>query len=130
MRETPELLASYDASAAKYFDWRAQYGRQFIAQGTGIYAEDPTATHRSQDWSRKSVVVLSSGGGFAKLVNDEEIIQNRELMLDTSGDILGKFLRKAGRNMKFSDSVEKPRKKPSRIFPMGCSPNCRCRVLF
>jgi hypothetical protein len=111
MRETPELLASYDASAAKYFDWRAQYGRQFVAQGTGIYAEDPTATHRSQDWSRKSVVVLSSGGGFAKLVNDEEIIQNRELMLDTSGDILGKFLRKAGRNMKFSDSVEKATEK-------------------
>ncbi|HMY40145.1 MAG TPA: ATP-binding protein, partial [Marinagarivorans sp.] len=119
MRETPELLASYDASAAKYFDWRAQYGRQFTAQGTGIYAEDPTATHRSQDWSRKSVVVLSSGGGCAKLVNDEEIIQNRELMLDTSGDILGKFLRKAGRNMKFSDSVEKATEKAQQDIPDG-----------
>ena len=85
----------------------------------GIYAEDPTATHRSQDWSRKSVVVLSSGGGFAKLVNDEEIIQNRELMLDTSGDILGKFLRKAGRNMKFSDSVEKATEKAQQDIPDG-----------
>ncbi|MCL5059061.1 MAG: hypothetical protein M1449_00075 [Candidatus Thermoplasmatota archaeon] len=28
----------------------------FDGQGTGFYAEDPTATHRDTDWSRKDAV--------------------------------------------------------------------------
>ena len=76
-KETPELIAAYDRSVERYFTWRADYGRQFSGRGTGIVAEDPTATHRNTDWSRKNVVVLSSGGGWARLVNDEEIIKER-----------------------------------------------------
>ena len=49
------------------------------AQGAGIFAEDPTATRRSNDWSRKNQVVLSSSGGWARLVNDEEILSERVL---------------------------------------------------
>lgn len=105
-KETPELIAAYDQSAARYFEWRGEYGRQFSGRGTGIVAEDPTATHRSTDWSRKNVVVLSSGGGWARLVNDEEIIKDRALTLDASGDIVGKYLRKAGRSNNYSSKVE------------------------
>lgn len=105
-KETPELIAAYDQSAARYFAWRADYGRQFSARGTGIVADDPTATHRNTDWSRKNVVVLSSGGGWARLVNDEEIIKERALTLDASGDILGKYLRKAGRSNNYNSKVE------------------------
>lgn len=107
LRETAELNAAYDASSEIYFGWRSAYGRQFLARGTGIFAEDPSASHRSQDWSRKSLVVLSSSGGWAKLVNDEEILQNRELTLDAPGNILAKYLRKAGRSVNFNDKVEK-----------------------
>ncbi|EIJ36360.1 AAA family ATPase [Thiothrix nivea] len=105
-KETPELIAAYEQSAERYFAWRADYGRQFSGRGTGIIAEDPTATHRNTDWSRKSVVVLSSGGGWARLVNDEEIIKDRALTLDASGDILGKYLRKAGRSNNYNSKVE------------------------
>ncbi|TVZ38807.1 ATPase family protein associated with various cellular activities (AAA) [Alteromonadaceae bacterium 2753L.S.0a.02] len=107
LRETAELIAAYDNSSAKYFDWRSEYGRQFIARGIGIYAEDPSSSHRSQDWTRKSLVVLSSSGGWAKLVNDEEILQTRELTLDAPGNILAKYLRKAGKSMNYNDKVEK-----------------------
>ncbi len=119
LRETPELIAAYDASTAKYFAWRSDYGRQFIAQGTGIFAEDPSASHRNQDWSRKSLVVLSSGGGWAKLVNDEEILQNRELTLDAPGNILDKYLRKAGRSMNYNDKVEKATEQAQKEIPEG-----------
>jgi hypothetical protein len=105
-KETPELIAAYDRSVERYFAWRADYGRQFSGRGTGIVAEDPTATHRNNDWARKNVVVLSSGGGWARLVNDEEIIKERVLTLDASGDILGKYLRKAGRSNNYNSKVE------------------------
>ncbi|UOG90978.1 MAG: AAA family ATPase [Candidatus Thiothrix sulfatifontis] len=105
-KETPELIAAYDRSAERYFAWRADYGRQFSGRGTGIVAEDPTATHRNTDWARKNVVVLSSGGGWARLVNDEAIIKERVLTLDASGDILGKYLRKAGRSNNYNSKVE------------------------
>jgi hypothetical protein len=107
LRETPELIANYETSTQKFFDWRAEYGRQFNGRGTGVFADDPTATHRSSDWSRKNTVVMSPDGGWAKLVNDEEILQDRELALDATGDILGKYLRKAGRSMNYSEKVEK-----------------------
>ena len=107
-KETPALIAAYEQSAERYFAWRADYGRQFSGRGTGMVADDPTATHRNTDWSRKNVVVLSSGGGWARLVNDEEIIKERELTLDASasGDILGKYLRKAGRSNNYNSKVE------------------------
>ena len=107
LHETSELIANYETSAQKFFEWRAEYGRQFSGCGTGIYTEDPTATHRSSDWSRKNVVVLSPDGNWARMVNDEEILSDRELTLDATGNILDKYLRKAGRSMNYDEKVEK-----------------------
>ncbi|MBS1214547.1 MAG: ATPase [Proteobacteria bacterium] len=98
LKETPELIAAYDETVERYFDWRARYGAQFSGKGIGFYAEDPTASHRNTDWSRKDVVVLSSGGGSARLVNDEGILTSRALTLDATGDILGPYLRKAAKS--------------------------------
>lgn len=106
LKETEELLAAYDEAETRYFDWRAHYGNQFSGRGTGIHAEDPTATHRSTDWSRKKVVVLSSSGGAARLVNDEGILGDRSLTLDATGNILDKYLRKAGKSAKYDERVE------------------------
>lgn len=106
LKETADLIASYDEAAARYFDWRARYGEQFSGWGTGVYAEDPTATHRNNDWTRKSNVVLSSGGGACRLVNDENILSDRALSLDASGDILGKYLRKAGKSLRYDSKAE------------------------
>lgn len=106
LKETDELIAAYDRSAARFFEWRSEYGRQFSARGTGIYAEDPAASHRNTDWSRKNWVVLSSGGGWARLVNDEEVLKDRALCLDATGNILSKYLRKAGRSTHYDDKVE------------------------
>jgi hypothetical protein len=108
VKETSALLAAYDATAARYFDWRARYGEQFSGRGTGYFAENPTATHRDNDWSRKDVVVLSSSGGSARLVNDEGILGERVLALDASGDILGKYLRRAAKSLRYKadDAVE------------------------
>lgn len=107
LKETTALVTTYENVTARYFEWRADYSRQFSASGTGIFANDPTATHRNTDWTRKNTVILSSDGGFARLVNDEEVIKDRELAtLDASGDILSKYLRKAERSMKYSDKVE------------------------
>lgn len=98
LKETPELISAYDETVERYFDWRARYGAQFSGKGTGFYAEDPTSSHRNTDWSRKDVVVLSSGGGSARLVNDEGILTSRALTLDATGDILGPYLRKAAKS--------------------------------
>ncbi|MCQ8127102.1 AAA family ATPase [Methylomonas rivi] len=106
LKETADLIAGYDEAAGRYFDWRARYGEQFSAWGTGIYAEDPTASHRSSDWTRKNTVVLSSGGGACRLVNDENILSERALSLDASGDILGTYLRKAGKSMRYDSKTE------------------------
>lgn len=106
LKETPELIAAYDYSSARYFNWRSEYSRQFSARGTGIFAEDPTSSHRNNDWTRKNVVVLSSGGGWARVVNDEEILSERELSLDAAGDIFAKYLRKAGRSAHYNSKIE------------------------
>lgn len=108
LKETPDLIRDYDDTAERYFDWRARYGAQFSGRGTGHYAENPTASHRDTDWSRKDVVVLSSSGGAARLVNDEGILSERVLALDGSGDILGAYLRRAGKSLRYKsdDAVE------------------------
>lgn len=104
--ETPELVAAYDATARRYFDWRARHGVQFSGRGTGFYAEDPNATHRDTDWSRKDVVILSASGVPSRLVNDETILSNRVLTLDVRGDILGPYLRKAAKSNAFNAEDE------------------------
>ena len=76
LRETPELIAAYDANARNYFEWRSHYGAQFSGGGLGFFAEDPTSSHRSNDWTRKDSVILSSGGNPARLVNDESLLAN------------------------------------------------------
>ena len=108
LKETPELIATYDEAAGRYFDWRARYGAQFSGSGTGFYAENPTASHRDTDWSRKDVVVLSSAGGSARLVNDEGILNERTLTMDAPGDILGPYLRRASKSIRYKaeDEVE------------------------
>jgi hypothetical protein len=106
LKETEALIANCDRSTENFFAWRSDYGRQFNARGIGIFAEDPTASHRNTDWSRKNRVVLSSGGEWARLVNDEEILKERALSLDLSGDILAKYLRRAGNSSRFDEAVE------------------------
>ena len=105
LKEGDALIAGYDESMKHYFDWRSRYGAQFSARGYGYYAEDPSATHRSSDWTRKSTVVLSSSGGWARLVNDEGILNDRPLALDATGHFLDKFLRKAGKSSHYDDEI-------------------------
>ncbi len=90
-------MRAYDDTEERYFAWRGRYGLQFSGKGTGFYTEDPNSSHRDTDWSRKDVVVLSSGGGAARLVNDEGILTTRALTLEVTGDILGQYLRKAAK---------------------------------
>ncbi|MDD4881131.1 MAG: AAA family ATPase [Gallionellaceae bacterium] len=106
LKETPDLIRDYDDTAGRYFDWRARYGAQFSGRGTGHYAENPTASHRDTDWSRKDVVVLSSSGGSARLVNDEAILSERVLALDGSGDILGAYLRRSSKSLRYKSDDE------------------------
>lgn len=111
LKETPELIRAYDEAAERYFDWRARHGAQFTGRGTALYAENPAATHRDTDWARKELVILSSGGGEARLVNDESILSDRALGMDAPGDILGPYLRRAGKSLKYKadEEVEKTR---------------------
>ncbi|MEN3111902.1 ATP-binding protein [Uliginosibacterium paludis] len=108
VRETPALIEHYDRTIARYYEWRSDYGAQYSGSGTGFYAEDPNAARRDTDWSRKDVVVLSSSGSPARLVNDESILASRALTLDAPGDILGPYLRRAARSDKYEagDEVE------------------------
>jgi len=108
LKETPELIEAYDETAERYFAWRGRYGAQFAGQGTGFFAEDPNSSHRDMDWSRKDIIVLSSGGGAARLVNDESILTTRDLTLEVTGDILGQYLRKAAKSNLYNaeDEVE------------------------
>jgi hypothetical protein len=106
VKETPALLASYDEVAQRYFDWRAQYGAQFSGTGVGYFAENPTATHRDTDYSRKDQIILSSTGSPARLVNDESILGERVLALDATGDIMAKFVRRVARNSRLSGKEE------------------------
>jgi hypothetical protein len=103
LKETTALIRAYDATTGRYFDWRARYGAQFSGQGTGFYAEDPNSSHRDTDWSRKDVVVLSTSGSAARLVNDESILTQRSPVLDTTGDILGQYLRKAAKSNQYNN---------------------------
>lgn len=117
LKETPELINNYDVTAAHYFDWRSQYGAQFSANGTGFYAEDPTASHRNTDWARKDVIVLSAHGMAARLVNDESIIANRTTTLDATGDIFGQYLSKAAKSNLYD--AEGDVKKSQTSIPKG-----------
>jgi hypothetical protein len=106
LHETPGLVSTFEASSETYFEWRGRYGHQFSAKGVGFHAEDPNATHRDTDWSRKDIVVLSTSGGEARLVNDEGVLSARSLTLEAPGDILGHFLRKAGKSNRFAAEDE------------------------
>ena len=105
-KETQALIDAYDRSAERYYAWRADYGRQFSATGTGVFAEDPSANRRNTDWTRKNRVVLCSGDERARLVNDESLITERALSVETSGDILATYLRRAGKSTRFDEGVE------------------------
>lgn len=119
LKETPELIAVYDDAANRYFDWRGRYGEQFSGWGTAIYAEDPTASHRSNDWTRKNTVVLSSAGEACRLVNDENILSERALTLEVTGDILGKYLRKAAKSMRYDEKTEEAMESSKGEIPKG-----------
>jgi hypothetical protein len=106
LKETPALRAAYDTSVSRYFDWRGHYGAQFSAQGMGFLAEDPSATHHNSDWTRKDQVILSASGGAARLVNDEGILPPRSTGLDSPGDILAPYLRRAGRSSDYDCEEE------------------------
>jgi hypothetical protein len=117
MKETRELINAYDRTITNYFDWRARYGAQFSASGVGFYTEDPNSSHRDMDWSRNDLVVLSSSGGTARLVNDESILTSRALTLDVPGEVLGTYLRKAEKSNKFD--AEKEVKALQAALPKG-----------
>jgi len=119
LKETPELIATYDDAAERYFEWCGQSGTQFLGKGTGFYAEDPTASHRNTDWARKDVVVLSTEGGSARLVNDESILSERVLTMDAKGDILAKYLRKAARSNRYDCKVENEVEASEKEIPKG-----------
>lgn len=119
VKETPELLASYDETAERYFDWRAQYGAQFAGSGTGWFAENPTATHRDTDYTRKDQIILSSTGSPARLVNDEGILGERVLALDATGDIMAKFVRRVARNSRLSGKEEAEVEEARDSLPKG-----------
>jgi hypothetical protein len=119
LKETPELIKTYDDAAERYFEWCGQSGAQFCGKGTGYYAEDPTASHRSTDWARKDIVVLSTEGGTARLVCDESILSERALTLDAKGDILAKYLRKAARSNRYDSNVENEVEASQTEIPKG-----------
>jgi hypothetical protein len=106
LKETPDLIAAYDATAERYFDWRGRYGQQFAAQGRAFFAEDPSSSNRNTDWTRKDVVVLSASGGKARLVNDESILTQRSLTLDVPGEILASYLRRAEKSNAYGNEDE------------------------
>ena len=119
LKETPELIKTYDDAAARYFEWCGQSGTQFSGKGIGFYAEDPMASHRNTDWSRKDVVVLSTEGGTARLVNDESILSERALTMDAKGDILAKYLRKAAKSNRYDSKVENEVESTETEIPKG-----------
>ncbi|MGB0713810.1 MAG: AAA family ATPase [Gammaproteobacteria bacterium] len=106
LKETTDLVEAYDRSEARYFEWRAASGMQFSARGTGYYAEDPSASHRNRDWTRKNIIVLSSSGADARLVNDESILEGRALNFEGSGEILTAYLRRAAKSSRYDEDVE------------------------
>ena len=118
IRETAALLEAYDADVDTFFDWRNRFGEQFSASGVGIYAEDPSATHRDRDFSRKNVVVLAAGESPARLVNDEAILTERDLTLDGPGQILAKLVKRMDRESGLSMATDaKVQKQADAIDP-------------
>ncbi|MGB0683358.1 MAG: AAA family ATPase [Magnetovibrionaceae bacterium] len=107
VRETPRLLAGYDDRIETFFEWRNRFGDQFSGRGRGIYAEDPTASHRNTDHARKSVLSLTTGEQDARLVNDEEILTQRDLTLEQGGEILAKMFKRMDRDALLSPTIEK-----------------------
>jgi len=122
LKETPELIAAYDVATARYRDWRSRHGAQFSARGLGFFAEDPASSRRDTDWARRDVVVLSSGGGPARVVNDEAIVPPRAVTLEATGDVLGPYLRKAAKSDRYDaeDEVEAARS----TIPEGLFTRC------
>ena len=106
VRESSALMAAYDATVERYFDWRARIGAQFEGRGTAFHAQDPTATHRDSDWLRKDIVILSAHGSAARLVNDEGVIQQRTTSLETPGEVLSSYLSKAAKSSHFDAEDE------------------------
>jgi len=104
--ETGALLAAFEDQLVRYHDWRGRHAAQFCGQGLGLLAEDPTASHRNTDWSRKRVVVLSASGQPARLVNDEAILQERDQTLETGGSPLAQLLKRCERNAVLDRSTE------------------------
>ncbi len=119
LKETPELMATYDDATGRYFDWCGQSGAQFLGKGTGFFAEDPSATHRNTDWVKKDLVVLSSDGGNARLVCDESILGERAFSVDTTGDILAKYLRKAAKSTRYDSKIELEAEASQAEIPKG-----------
>ena len=119
LEEDEGLLASFDEQAARYFDWRGRSGAQFSGTGIGIFAEDPTASRRDTDWARKSIVVLSSSGGKARLVNDEELLGDRALGLDASGHFLDKLMRRSSKGDYFDQAGDRALKAAHDRIPKG-----------
>lgn len=119
LKETEQLMQAYEESATRYFSWRSDYGRQFSGRGVGYYAEDPTSTHRNTDWSRKNIIVLSSNGTDARLVNDENIISERALSFQGSGEIFSTYLRRAGKSSRYDDKVENKMEHTRDAIPKG-----------
>jgi len=107
LKETPSLLAQFDDNETIYQRWRECEGEQFSALGTGIFAEDPSANRRSADWTQKTRVILSASGTPAKLVNDEGVIQQRDLTFQLPGNFLRPLEKKIDRNSPFSLATDK-----------------------
>ena len=117
--EDAALLKSFDDEMVRYFDWRSRYGQQFSATGTGIFAEDPTANRRDTDWARKSTIVLSSSGSATRLVNDEELLGERTLGVETSGFFLDKLVKKAEKQNFFDMAVDEALRTAKESIPKG-----------
>ncbi len=119
LKESAALIAAYDTMAERYFEWRSHYGVQFLGQGMAFHAEDPSATHRDTDWTRKDQIVLSTSGSPSRLVNDEGVLPARATALDATGDILGPYLRKAAKSNRYAaeDEVQAEREAmPAGLF--------------
>ena len=61
---------------------------------------------------------MSTSGGDARLVNDEGVLSARSLTLESPGDVLGHFVRKAAKSNRFAaeDEILKLQEKFRRSF--------------
>ena len=108
MKETPELIAAYDETVERYFDWRGQIWGPILRQGNGLLHGRsklfPSGYGLVAQGRRRACVRR----GAARLVNDESILTTRARTLDVTGDILGQYLRKAAKSNLYNaeDEVE------------------------